>query len=140
MVREGDDVSIITYGFGVHWALETLDANKNINADLVDLRTLLPWDKETVLNSVRKTGKVIILHEDTLTGGIGGEIAATIAEDYAKLIDDLPWYDFKYSSYIIPLWNLHASKNSLDVGQHELVEAYEFENRKSPKVADQYYF
>ena len=90
LVRDGDDVSIITYGFGVHWALEALNANKNISADLVDLRTLLPWDKQTVLNSVKKTGKVIILHEDTLTGGIGGEIAATIAEECFGNLDAAP--------------------------------------------------
>jgi 2-oxoisovalerate dehydrogenase E1 component len=81
LLREGTDLSIITYGMGVHWALEALDAEPGISADLIDLRTLLPWDKERVLESVRKTGKALVLHEDTLTGGIGGEISATIMEE-----------------------------------------------------------
>jgi 2-oxoisovalerate dehydrogenase E1 component len=87
LVREGDDVTIVTYGFGVHWAMETLDQNQQISADLIDLRTLLPWDKECVENSVRKTGKLIILHEDTLTGGIGGEIAAYVSEHCFDSLD-----------------------------------------------------
>lgn len=80
LVREGHDVTIITYGLGVHWAMEVLDKNSSIAADLIDLRTLLPWDKETVQASVRKTGRAIILHEDTLTGGIGGEISSYLGE------------------------------------------------------------
>ncbi len=86
-VKSGTQVSIITYGLGVHWALETLLKHPEISADLIDLRTLLPWDKEAVENSVRKTGKVIILHEDTLTGGLGGEIAAHIAEHCFEELD-----------------------------------------------------
>ncbi len=80
LVHEGSDLSIITYGMGVHWALEAVK-ELNLNADVLDLRTLLPWDKERVLESARKTGKVLVLHEDTLTGGIGGEISATIMEE-----------------------------------------------------------
>lgn len=87
LVKEGTDVSIITYGLGVHWALEALKNNPEISADLVDLRTLLPWDKEAVLASVKKTGKVIVMHEDTLTGGIGGEIASYIAENCFQILD-----------------------------------------------------
>lgn len=87
IVKEGNDVSIITYGLGVHWALEILQNHTQINADLVDLRTLLPWDKETVINSVTKTGKVIVMHEDTFTGGIGGEIASYIAENCFHQLD-----------------------------------------------------
>jgi 2-oxoisovalerate dehydrogenase E1 component len=87
LVLEGDDISIITYGMGVHWAKEALDENKNISADLLDLRTLLPWDKDAVEKSVKKTGKVIILHEDCLTGGIGGEISAWISENCFEYID-----------------------------------------------------
>ena len=90
VVKEGNDISIITYGLGVHWALEALKEQPDISADLVDLRTLLPWDVETVLNSVKKTGKVIILHEDTLTGGIGGEITAVIAEQCFGFLDAPP--------------------------------------------------
>jgi 2-oxoisovalerate dehydrogenase E1 component len=85
-VRNGSDVSIITYGAGVHWATAYVN-EKNIDADIVDLRTLLPWDKTAVEESVRKTGKVIILHEDTLTGGIGAEIAAHIAQHCFERLD-----------------------------------------------------
>jgi 2-oxoisovalerate dehydrogenase E1 component len=87
LVREGRDATIITYGLGVHWAMEALDKNQNISADLIDLRTLLPWDQETVEASVRKTGRVIILHEDTLIGGIGGEISAHISEHCFNELD-----------------------------------------------------
>lgn len=80
LVHEGNDLSIITYGMGVHWALAAVKA-MGLSADVLDLRTLLPWDKERVLESVRKTGKALVLHEDTLTGGIGGEISATIMEE-----------------------------------------------------------
>ena len=86
-IREGTDLTIVTYGLGVHWAMEALDENKNIQADLIDLRSLLPWDKETVLESVKRTGKVIIFHEDTLTGGIGGEIAAEISSACFQWLD-----------------------------------------------------
>lgn len=86
-IKEGDQLSIITYGAGVHKALDTLAKHPEISADLIDLRTLLPWDKETVLASVRKTGKAIVLHEDTLVGGIGGEIAAYISEEAFTYLD-----------------------------------------------------
>ncbi len=79
LVKEGNEVSIITYGAGVHWATQYV-LEQNIDADIIDLRTLLPWDKSAVETSVRKTGKAIILHEDTLTGGIGAEIAAHISQ------------------------------------------------------------
>lgn len=87
LVKEGNDLSIISYGYGVHWALEALKNNPSISADLVDLRSLLPWDRDTVIASVKKTGKVIILHEDTFTGGIGAEIAAVIAADCFSYLD-----------------------------------------------------
>ncbi|MFN8164841.1 MAG: dehydrogenase E1 component subunit alpha/beta [Bacteroidia bacterium] len=86
LVKEGNDLTIVSYGLGVHWALEALQETQ-ISADLIDLRTLLPWDKETVEASVKKTGKLIILHEDTLTGGIGGEISAHIAEHCFEYLD-----------------------------------------------------
>lgn len=86
-IKEGSQLSIITYGAGVHKALDTLAKHPEISADLIDLRTLLPWDKETVLASVRKTGKAIVLHEDTLVGGIGGEIAAYISEEAFTHLD-----------------------------------------------------
>lgn len=87
LVKEGNDISIITYGLGVHWALEALNANPDISADLVDLRTLIPLDTDTIIKSVKKTGKVIVFHEDTLTGGIGGEIASLIAEKCFQNLD-----------------------------------------------------
>jgi 2-oxoisovalerate dehydrogenase E1 component len=87
LIQEGKDVSIIAYGFSVHWAMEYLQKNPGISADLIDLRTLIPWDKETVINSVRKTGKVIIFHEDSLIGGFGAEIAAYLAEHCFQYLD-----------------------------------------------------
>lgn len=90
LVKEGNDLSIITYGLGVHWALEALEKYPDINADVVDLRTLLPWDEVAVLRSVKKTGKVLVMHEDTHTGGIGGEITACIAEKCFPYLDAPP--------------------------------------------------
>lgn len=86
LVREGSNLSIITYGMGVHWALETVQA-MNVSADVLDLRSLLPWDKEAVRDTVKKTNRVIILHEDTLTGGIGAEISAWISEHCFASLD-----------------------------------------------------
>ncbi len=86
-VSEGDEVTIISYGMAVHWAKEYLHTNPEVSADLIDLRTLIPWDKETVQESVEKTGKVIILHEDCLTGGIGAEISAWISEKCFQYLD-----------------------------------------------------
>jgi 2-oxoisovalerate dehydrogenase E1 component len=87
LVSEGSDVSIITYGMGVHWALEILATMPDVKADVLDLRTLLPWDKEAVEATVKKTNRVLVLHEDTLTGGIGGEIAAWISEHCFNYLD-----------------------------------------------------
>ncbi len=86
LAAEGSDLSIITYGLGVHWALAACK-ELNINADILDLRTLLPWDTEAVARTTRKTGRVLILHEDTLTGGLGGEIAAWLAEHCFSSLD-----------------------------------------------------
>ena len=86
-LRNGDSVSIITYGMGVHWALAVLDKHPEISADLIDLRTLSPLDTESIFESVNKTGKAIVLHEDCLTGGIGGEISALIHEHCWKALD-----------------------------------------------------
>ncbi len=87
LVNEGDDISIITYGMGVHWAKEVASAMPNIFIDILDLRTLMPWDKEAVEKTVLKTGRVMVLHEDSLTGGIGAEIAAWISEKYFMNLD-----------------------------------------------------
>jgi 2-oxoisovalerate dehydrogenase E1 component len=81
------DVTVITYGMGVHWALEIIEKNKLENVELIDLRSLAPLDTETIFESVKKTGKAIILHEDTLTGGIGGEISALITENCFDHLD-----------------------------------------------------
>ena len=86
VVREGKDLSVITYGMGVAWAQKTI-AELGIDAEIIDLRTLLPLDYATIETSVRKTGKVIILHEDTLLGGIGGEIAAHLSEHLFEYLD-----------------------------------------------------
>jgi 2-oxoisovalerate dehydrogenase E1 component len=87
MVREGSDVTIVTYGLGVHWAMEVLDKHPEIKADLIDLRTLVPLDKDAIINSVNKTGKAIVLHEDTITGGIGGELSSIINENCFENLD-----------------------------------------------------
>ncbi len=86
LAAEGDELSIITYGMGVRWALQTCQ-DLGVSADILDLRTLLPWDEEAVRKTVEKNGRVIILHEDTMTGGIGGEIAAWIGEHCFEHLD-----------------------------------------------------
>jgi 2-oxoisovalerate dehydrogenase E1 component len=86
-VLEGNDVSIITYGMGVRWTLDTLKENPGISADVIDLRTLAPLDYDAISESVKKTGKAIVLHEDTLTGGIGGDIAAWISANCFEYLD-----------------------------------------------------
>ncbi len=86
-IQEGEDISIITYGAGVHWAIDYAQRNSHVSIDITDLRTLLPLDYDAIRKSVSRTGKVLILHEDTLTGGIGGEIAAWIAEHCYTLLD-----------------------------------------------------
>ncbi|MBI5673838.1 MAG: alpha-ketoacid dehydrogenase subunit beta [Nitrospirae bacterium] len=87
--RAGGDISVITYGAMVHLALEAAQtlANEGIDLEVVDLRTLMPLDKEAIYSSVRKTSKAILLHEDNKTGGIGAEIAAMLAEDCFDCLD-----------------------------------------------------
>jgi 2-oxoisovalerate dehydrogenase E1 component len=87
LLKEGKDVTIITYGAGVHWALDTLEQNQEISADLIDLRTLVPLDTEAIYNSVKKTGKVIILQEDSMFGGIASDISALIMENCFENLD-----------------------------------------------------
>ena len=89
IAQEGADVSVITWGAMVYTAQEAaqqLDGD-GVSVEIVDLRTILPWDKEAVLESARKTSKVLVLHEDTRTGGFGAEIAATIAEEAFEDLD-----------------------------------------------------
>ena len=87
LVKEGTDISIITYGAGVHWALEYQEQNKNISLHILDLRTLLPLDYEAIKKAVVETGKILLLHEDSLIGGLGGEISAWISEHCFELLD-----------------------------------------------------
>jgi len=86
-LKEGNDITIISYGAGVHWALETLEKNPTISADVIDLRSLQPLDVETIYSSVRKTGKAIVLQEDSLFGGIASDISALITENCFKDLD-----------------------------------------------------
>jgi 2-oxoisovalerate dehydrogenase E1 component len=86
-VREGDEVSVITYGSGVHWAEDYAAEHPEISIDILDLRTLLPLDYMAIRSAVERTGRVLVLHEDTLTGGIGGEIVAWIVENCFGLLD-----------------------------------------------------
>jgi 2-oxoisovalerate dehydrogenase E1 component len=86
-VTSGTDLTIITYGLGVHWATETMAKNPEISAEIVDLRSLMPLDKEAIFTAANKTGKVIVLHEDCLTGGIGGELVALITEHCFEQLD-----------------------------------------------------
>lgn len=87
VVREGHQFSIITYGMGVHWAMQLLDEHPEWQADLIDLRTLSPLDWDTIEGSVRKTARALVLHEDVLTGGIGGDIAARLQENCFRYLD-----------------------------------------------------
>lgn len=87
IVSEGKDFTIITYGAGVHWAKEALTKFPDTSAEIIDLRTLLPLDTESIYTAVKKTGKVIVLHEDCMMGGIGGELAAIISENCFEYLD-----------------------------------------------------
>ncbi|MGG9963844.1 alpha-ketoacid dehydrogenase subunit alpha/beta [Ferruginibacter sp. SUN106] len=86
-VQHGDDITIITYGAGVHWAMDYAGKHPGISIEILDLRTLLPLDYDAIEEAVAATGKVLILHEDSLTGGIGGEIAAWVAENCFQYLD-----------------------------------------------------
>lgn len=87
MIKEGEDVTVISFGAGVHWALETLGKHPEIKADLIDLRTLQPLDLETIYASVKKTSRVIILQEDTLFGGVASDISSLIMENCFEYLD-----------------------------------------------------
>jgi 2-oxoisovalerate dehydrogenase E1 component len=89
LAQEGSDATIVAYGVAVHWAIEAADAlaKEGASIEIVDLRSLLPWDTETVLESVKKTGRCLIVHEAPLTGGFGGEVAAVIARDAFAWLD-----------------------------------------------------
>jgi 2-oxoisovalerate dehydrogenase E1 component len=87
VVVPGDRLTIVTYGMGVHWAMEYAANHPEKGIEVIDLRTLAPLDMDTVYASVKKTGRVVVLHEDTLTGGIGGELSALITENCWELLD-----------------------------------------------------
>jgi 2-oxoisovalerate dehydrogenase E1 component len=87
LIKEGNDVTVISFGAGVHWALDTLTKHSAISADLIDLRTLQPLDVETIFASVKKTNRVILLQEDTLFGSISSDIAAMIMEHCFEDLD-----------------------------------------------------
>jgi len=93
VVREGESATIVTWGVGVHWALEVADlyADRGASLEIIDLRTLVPWDRETVLNSVRKTNRLLVLHEASKTGGFGGEIASQVSESVFRHLDAPPF-------------------------------------------------
>ncbi|MGB0915171.1 MAG: alpha-ketoacid dehydrogenase subunit alpha/beta [Crocinitomicaceae bacterium] len=86
-VSEGDDLTIITYGLGVHWAKEYAEKHSDLSIEILDLRTLLPLDKDAIYAAAQKTGRVVVLHEDCMTGGIGGEIVALISENCFQYLD-----------------------------------------------------
>ena len=86
IVNEGNDLTIITYGLGVHWALELLN-QIDCSLEIIDLRTLIPLDKEMIFASVKKTGKVLVLHEDCMTGGFGADISSLISENCFEFLD-----------------------------------------------------
>lgn len=86
-ISEGSDISVITYGMGVHWAMEAAEKFPSISLDILDLRTLLPLDTTAIYDAVNRTGKVIVLHEDCMTGGIGGELVALINENCFANLD-----------------------------------------------------
>lgn len=87
LVQEGDDVSVITYGMGVVWMQEYVAQHPELSVEILDLRTLLPLDYEAIKRTAQKTGRILVLHEDTLTGGIGGEIASWIGESCFNFLD-----------------------------------------------------
>jgi len=87
VLKVGNDVTIISYGAAVHWVLDSLDKNQDISADVIDLRTLQPLDTETIYNSVKKTGKAIILQEDSMFGGLASDISALIMEECFEYLD-----------------------------------------------------
>jgi 2-oxoisovalerate dehydrogenase E1 component len=87
LVQQGKDISIISYGIGVHWAIEILAKHPEIKADVIDLRTLQPLDIETIFESVKKTNRAIILQEDSIFGGLGSDISALIMENCFEYLD-----------------------------------------------------
>ncbi|MGN6195680.1 MAG: alpha-ketoacid dehydrogenase subunit alpha/beta [Ginsengibacter sp.] len=120
-VRTGMDVSIITYGMGVIWATEYADEHPEISIDILDLRTLMPLDYKAIRTSINNTGKALILHEDTLTGGVGAEVAAWIAQNCFEFLD-APVMRCASLDTAIP-FNIELEKNFLAKSRlHEMVK------------------
>ncbi len=121
VVRAGADISIITYGAGVHWAVDYAEEHAEISFNIVDLRTLLPLDYPAIKEAVRSTGKILLLHEDTLTGGIGGEISAWINENCFEFLDAPV---MRCASLDTPIpFNLELEKNFMAKKRlHEVVQ------------------
>jgi 2-oxoisovalerate dehydrogenase E1 component len=121
-VQEGEEITIITYGSGVHWAEDYAAGHPEISIDILDLRTLLPLDYEAIRSAVQRTGKALVLHEDTLTGGIGGEIAAWIAENCFDCLDAPV---MRCASLDTPIpFNIELEKNFMASSRlHQMVEA-----------------
>jgi 2-oxoisovalerate dehydrogenase E1 component len=121
VVSAGEDVSIITYGAGVHWAVEYAEAHPEISTHIVDLRTLLPLDYPAIKEAVKATGKILILHEDTMIGGIGGEISAWINENCFEWLDAPV---MRCASLDTPVpFNLELEKNFLAKSRlHEVIQ------------------
>ena len=112
VVKEGDSLSIITYGIGVHWAIESvakLSSELQNKIEIIDLRSLVPWDKQLVLESIKKTNRAVILHEATHTSGFGAEIAATVSEEAFENLD-APVSRLASLDTPIP-FSLHIEKN-----------------------------
>lgn len=86
-VQSGTDLTILTYGLGVHWALEAAAQRPDVSIEILDLRTLLPLDVAAIVAAASKTGRVLVLHEDTMTGGIGGELVALVNEHCFESLD-----------------------------------------------------
>ena len=83
----GSKITIVTYGLGVHWALDLLNEYSKNDLEIIDLNTLIPWDKELVFKSIKKTGKVLLLGEDTIFNSYIGEISAVISEEIFEYLD-----------------------------------------------------
>lgn len=124
-VSEGTDLTIVTYGLGVHWASELAETLPEVSIEILDLRTLLPLDTDSILKAARKTGKVIVLHEDCMTGGIGGEIVALITENCFNDLDapvkrvaslDTP------VPFSVPLESQFLPKDRLKIAVEELLK------------------
>ena len=87
--RPGTNITVVTYGTPVHWSLQAAEIlqNEGVSVEVIDLRSLAPWDKEMVFESVKRTGRCVVVHEDKKTGGFGGEIASSISEELFRYLD-----------------------------------------------------